>query len=118
MLAQVLDSATEREGAAQPVDVPKVLDAYNERRFEDAQAACTLSEIGMGGGRSMNPAFAAQLFLAVMLNKTFGRIAPKVTTFTPSLLCSWTNVIHLFAVRLFRDMPSFIFYLHISWMIR
>lgn len=78
MFSQILETAREGKDEAQPVDVPKVLEAYNERRFEDALAVCELSEEGMGGGRTMRPAFAAQLFLTVLLNKTLGRIAPKV----------------------------------------
>lgn len=81
ILAQLLDSATDGEGLAQTIDVPKVLETYNERRLEDAQAVCTLSEIGMGGSRSMRPAFAMQMLLMVILNKTLGRLAPKVNTF-------------------------------------
>ncbi|CAM9316308.1 unnamed protein product [Hapterophycus canaliculatus] len=85
VLAQVLEAATEGESETRPVDVPKVLDAYNERRFEDARAVCELSEEGMGAGRTMRPAFAAQLFLTVLLNKTLGRLAPKVFQ-PPSLM--------------------------------
>lgn len=83
VFAEVLETATEGTDEARPVDVPKVLDAYNERRFEDALAVCELSEEGIGGGRTMRPAFAAQLFLTVLLNKTLGRLAPKVGSSTP-----------------------------------
>ncbi|CAN0208273.1 unnamed protein product [Ectocarpus sp. 6 AP-2014] len=85
VFAQVLDSATEGKAVGQAVDVPKVLEAYNERRFEDAVAVCELSEEGMGGARSMRPAFAAQLLMTVLLNKTLGLLAPKVFT-PPSLM--------------------------------
>ncbi|CAM9788399.1 unnamed protein product [Scytosiphon promiscuus] len=85
VFAQVLESAGADKDGPRPVDVPKVLGAYNERRFEDALAVCELSEEGMGGGRTMRPAFAAQLFLTVLLNKTLGRLAPKVFQ-PPSLM--------------------------------
>lgn len=78
MLANVLKSAAEAKPATAPVDIPKVLNTYNQQRFEDARAVCLLSEEALGGGRSMRPAFAAQLFLTVMLNKTLGLLAPKV----------------------------------------
>lgn len=62
----------------QPTDIPTVLQAYNDRRLDNAHAVCELSEEGMGGGRSMRPAFMAQLFVVVFLNKTLGRLFPKV----------------------------------------
>lgn len=69
---------TEGKPEGHALDIPKVLETYNERRWEDAVAICELSEEGMGGGRSVRPAFAAQLALTVLLNKTLGRLAPKV----------------------------------------
>lgn len=84
MFAEVLDAETEVKDAAHAVDVPKLLEAYNDRRFEDVRAACELSEEAFGGSRTMRPAFAAQLFLMVLLNKTFGLVAPKVSTPSPA----------------------------------
>ena len=79
MLAQVLDSAAEGEPvAAQGIDVPGALEAFNEQRWEDATAACVLSERGMGGARSVRPMFAARLYLTGLLHKTLGRVAPEV----------------------------------------
>lgn len=104
VLAQVLDSAAEEKGIAQPLDVPKVLETYNEKRLEDAQAACTLSEIAMGGRRTIRPAFAAQMLLMMILNKTLGRLFPKVNTLASSVLCSWTNAIYFLSVSISRDL--------------
>lgn len=79
MLAQVLDSAAEGEAAAaQGINVPGALEAFNEQRLEDATAACVLSERGMGGARTVRPMFAARLYLTTLLHKTLGRVAPKV----------------------------------------
>lgn len=79
MFAQVLESATEGKAPDQAVDVPKLLAAYNERRLEDALAAVTLSEQGMGGARTVRPSFAAKMLVTMTLHKTLGRLAPKVT---------------------------------------
>ena len=77
VLAEVLDSAASKKSPSESVDVPAVLAEYNERRFGDAIAACSLSEI-MGKNQSKRLAFAAQLMLTTLLNKTLGRFAPKV----------------------------------------
>lgn len=69
------------QGTAPParaVDVPTLLAAYNERRLEDAIAAVTLSERGMGGARSVRLPFLAKLYVTKLLNKTLGRLAPEV----------------------------------------
>ena len=87
VLAEVLDSDGDFLLAAESVDVPAVLAEYNERRFGDAIAACSLSEIGMGGARTMRPAFAAQLALTALLNKTLGRFAPEVRVSELRLIC-------------------------------
>lgn len=76
---QVLDSVA--QGTAPParaVDVPALLAAYDERRLEDAIAAVTLSERGMGGARSVRLPFLAKLYVTKLLNKTLGRLAPEV----------------------------------------
>lgn len=78
VLVEVLDSAASKNSATESVDIPAVLATYNDRRLGDAIAACSLSEIAMGGDRSIRPAFAAQLMLTSLLNKTLGRFAPKV----------------------------------------
>ncbi|CBN77907.1 conserved unknown protein [Ectocarpus siliculosus] len=86
VLAQVLDSAAEGEAAAaQGIDVPGALEAFNEQRLEDATAACVLSERGMGGARTFRPMFAARLYLTVLLHKTLGRVAPEMFT-PPSIM--------------------------------
>lgn len=78
MLAEVLDASAKNKSESESIDIPAVLATYNDRRLGDAIAACALSEIGMGGGRSMRPAFVAQLALTTLLNKTLGRFAPEV----------------------------------------
>lgn len=75
ILAQVIDSELEKSGS---IDVPPVLNTYNKLRLEDVHAVCALSEEGLGGARSMRLAFAAQLMLITLLNKTLGKLAPKV----------------------------------------
>ncbi|CAM9228175.1 unnamed protein product [Ectocarpus sp. 13 AM-2016] len=87
VLAQVLESAAEGEAAAaaQDVDVPVALEAFNEQRLQDATAACVLSERGMGGARTVRPMFAARLYLTVLLHKTLGRVAPEMFT-PPSIM--------------------------------
>ena len=77
MLAQVINAAREREPQT-PLDVATALKAYNERRLADATAVCRISEMGMGSARSLRPAFIAQLLVISLLNKTLGRLAPKV----------------------------------------
>lgn len=79
MLAGVIDSFKgEGKPGEQSTDISTVLEAYNKRRLGDALAVTKLSEEGMGGARSMRPAFMAQLALTVLLNKTLGRLFPKV----------------------------------------
>lgn len=79
MFAQVLDSATSRGKASdRAVDVPGLLAAYNERRLEDALAAVTLSEGGIGGARTVRLPYQAKLLVTILLHKTLGRLAPKV----------------------------------------
>ena len=78
VFAEVLESAASNKSPSKSVDIPAVLAAYNDRRHGDAIAVCSLSEIGMGGARSMRPAFAAQLLLTTLLSKTLGLFAPKV----------------------------------------
>lgn len=64
--------------ASVKVDIPAALETYNVRRHEDVIAVCTVSELGMGGGRSMRPGFIAQMMVTMTLNKTLGRLLPKV----------------------------------------
>lgn len=78
VFTEVLDSVASKNSPSKSVDIPAVLAAYNDRRHGDAIAVCSLSEIGMGGARSMRPAFAAQLLLTTLLSKTLGLFAPQV----------------------------------------
>ena len=75
MLAQVLDSGQEESAS---VDVLTALNIYNKLRLEDAHAVCALSQLMVGKGPT-SPAFVAQLLLTVLLNKTLGKVAPKVS---------------------------------------
>eukprot|EP00752_Nemacystus_decipiens_P010969 g9749.t1 len=78
VFAQVLDSATEDTAPARAVDVPSLLAAYNERRFDDALAVVKLSEQGIGGARSVRFPYQTKLFVTKLLHKTLGRLAPQV----------------------------------------
>lgn len=77
VLAQLLAAEMKKTGATQVDNFPQVLEAYNNLRLEDAHAVCELSEIGSALG--FRKTLTAQLTLAVLLNKTLGRIAPKVS---------------------------------------
>lgn len=54
-------------------------------RLEDVTAVCEISEVAMGGARSIRPAFMGRLFTTILLNKTLGRFAPKVHPKMPHL---------------------------------
>ncbi|CAM9679577.1 unnamed protein product [Discosporangium mesarthrocarpum] len=69
---------TASEGGGRGLDVLLALERYNNMRLEDVVSACRLSEEGMGGARSMRPAFMVRLLTTVLLNKMFGSLAPKV----------------------------------------
>lgn len=84
ILAQLLAAGKEPTEAAQVCDIPKVLQAYNKLRFEDAHAVCQLSEIG--AALTVRKILAAQLILTLLLNKTLGRLAPKVRRQSPSTI--------------------------------
>ncbi len=77
MLCRILDA---EEGEKGCVDVQSVLRTFNELRLPDAHAVCAMSEVGFGGARSTRPAFAAQLMLTMLLNKTLGKLAPEVSS--------------------------------------
>lgn len=71
-----------------PLDVAALFKEYNDRRLEDVIAVCEISEVGMGGSRSIRPLFMARLLTIMLLNKTLGRLAPKVhTKNTAELFC-------------------------------
>lgn len=79
VLSDVLgDTATTAGSAA--IDIPSALEIYNQRRHKDVSAVTEISEEGMGGGRSMRPAFMAQLVIFSFLHKTLGRLFPKVSS--------------------------------------
>lgn len=91
VFAEVLDAAASKR-KVNVDDIPDLLRAYNDRRHDDAIAVCKLSEEGMGGARSVRPAFAAQLLVTVLLNQTLGRLAPKVRCArTPDVRFRWQS---------------------------
>lgn len=75
ILAQLWDSQQEKSAS---VDVPTVLNTYNELRLPDAHAVCAMSEEAIGGARPFRPIIAAQMMLMTFLHKRFGKVAPKV----------------------------------------
>lgn len=77
MLAHLIAAETQKTGQTQVEEFPQVLEAFNKLRLEDAHAVCELSEIGsvLGSRKTLT----AQLTLTLLLNKTLGRLAPKVS---------------------------------------
>lgn len=78
VLAEVLAETRTQEPGGAGLNIPRVLETYNERRHDDAIAACKISEMGMGNNRSMRLSFISQLALVSLLSKTLGRLFPKV----------------------------------------
>lgn len=66
----------DKGGAKETRDLPKILQAYSKLRLEDVHAVCELSDIG--ASMTLKKTLVAQLMLTVVLNKTLGRITPKV----------------------------------------
>lgn len=99
MLGGLITAAVDAADAnGNSIDIPAVLRTYNDRRLEDARAACLLSEEGFGGARSTRPRYMAELATIQILHKTLGRIAPKVGPKGPKYLlafvCGIQRVMH------------------------
>lgn len=77
ILAQVLAAEIDQAATTKVIDIPKVLEAYGRLRLEEVHAVCTLSNIA--SMISTRKILVAQLVLTVMLSKTLGRLAPKVS---------------------------------------
>lgn len=77
VLAQVMAAEMEETGLAQVSDVQKVLEDYSKLRLEDAHAVCALSEMAVSV--STNKMLMARFVVTVFLNKTLGRLIPKVS---------------------------------------
>lgn len=73
VLSHLLETRTEV-----PLNVATLLKEYNDKRLDDVIAICEISEVAMGGARSIRPAFMARLLIITLLKKTLGRLAPKV----------------------------------------
>ncbi|CAN0145901.1 unnamed protein product [Scytosiphon promiscuus] len=76
VLAQLLAAETRKTGAVKADRFPEVLEVYNKHRLGDVHAACELSEIGSALG--IRKTLTAQLTLTLLLNKTLGRLFPKI----------------------------------------
>ncbi|CAN0145885.1 unnamed protein product [Scytosiphon promiscuus] len=76
VLAHALTAGTESTGAARVCDIPRALEAFNKLRLGDAHAVCEVSEIG--AALTARKTLAAQFIHTSLLNKTLGRLAPKV----------------------------------------